>query len=111
MPPATATPPTVHEASCARDGSGGVSKGAVLMDAQAVARRQRGADVVACGSDPFANARKAYAIKSAVGPCKPGGPHADVAGALALPHFQQKAPPPLGHSAYETPVRKAVSTP
>ena len=101
----------MHEAICARDGSGGVSKGAVLTDAQAVARRQRGEDVVVCGSDPFVNARKAHAIESAVGPCKPDGPHADVAGALALPHFQQKMPPPLGHSFYETPIRKAVSTP
>ena len=61
-----------------------------------------------CGPDTFANAREAYAIESAVGPCVPDGPHLDVAGALALPHFQQRAAPPQGHTFYETPVRKAV---
>jgi hypothetical protein len=65
---------------------------------------------VACGPDPFANAREAHTIESAVGPCIPDGPH-EVAGALALPHFQQRAPPPVGHSFYETPVRKAIPTP
>ena len=58
--------------------------------------------------DTFANAREARAIESAVGPCIPDGPHIDVAGALALPHFQQRVAPPEGHSFYETPIRKAI---
>jgi hypothetical protein len=106
-----ATGLTIHEAICAQDGSGAVSAGAVLTEAEAVARRQMGQDVVVCGTDPFSNARLAHRIESAVGPCKPDGPHADVAGALALPHFQQKAPPPSGHTFYETPIRKAVTAP
>ena len=100
--------PSIHEALCFRDGSGGVSRGAGLTLAEAIIRRQNGNDVVVCGDDPFANARQAFAIESSVGPCKPDGPHADVAGVKALPHFQQKAPPPIGHTFYETPVRKAI---
>jgi hypothetical protein len=83
----------------------------VLNRAEAVARRQRGEDVVVCGSDTFANAREADVIELSVGPCKPDGPHSDVAGALALPHFQQKSGHPEGHTFYETPVRKAVPGP
>jgi hypothetical protein len=56
----------------------------------------------------FANAREAFAIESTVGRCIPDGPHLDAAGALALPHFQQRVPPPQGHTFYETPVRKAI---
>jgi hypothetical protein len=111
MTPAPAPPPTIHEAVCARDGSGGVTRGAVLTADEAIARRQRDEDVVVCGPDPFANAKEARAIESAVGACKHDGPHADVAGALALPHFQQKRPPPFGHTFYEVhPKRKAVTT-
>jgi hypothetical protein len=83
----------------------------VLSQADAILRRQAGQDVMVCGPDPFANAKQAYAIESAVGPCKPDGPHVDVAGARALPHFQQKKPPPDGHTFYETPIRKAVTIP
>jgi hypothetical protein len=83
-------------------------RGAELTLAEPVARRRAGSDVVVCGPDTFANARKAFAIESAVGACKPDGPHADVAGGKALPHFQQKVRPPMGHTFYETPVRKAV---
>jgi hypothetical protein len=110
MTPTTAPVPAIHEAICAHDGSGAVSAGAVLTEAEAVVRRRTDLDVVVCGPDPFANARLAHRIESAVGPCKPDGPHADVAGAMALPHFQQKAAPPAGHTFYETPKRKAVMT-
>jgi hypothetical protein len=82
-----------------------------LTQAQAVGRRRLGEDVVVCGPDPFANARLARTIESTVGPCKPDGLHADVAGAMALPHFQQKSGAPGGHTFYEVPTRKAVSTP
>jgi hypothetical protein len=111
MVTATAVVPTIHEAVCARGGSGGVSRGATITQAEAIARRQRGEDVVVCRSDTFANARLAYAIESTVGPCKPDGPHLDVAGARALPHFQQRSGVPPGHTSYETSVRKAVTTP
>ena len=92
----------------ARDGSGGVRRGKVLTRAEAVRRRQSGGDVVVSGMDTFANAREARAIESAVGPCIPDGPHIDVAGALALPHFQQRVCAAEGHSFYETPIRKAI---
>jgi hypothetical protein len=96
MSPPASSPVTIHEATCARDGSGGVICGKLLTTAQAIARRRTGDDVVVCGPDPFANARQAFAIESAVGPCKTDVPHADVAGSKALPHFQQKTPPRRG---------------
>jgi hypothetical protein len=105
------TPLTIHEGACATDGSGGVRRGSPLTRAEAVARRRVGGDVVVCGPDTFANAREAYAIESAVGSCIPDGPHTNVAGAMALPHFQQRVPPPEGHTFYETPVRKAIPNP
>ena len=108
MTPSPPAPPAIYEAFCARDGSGGVRRGRTLTPAGAVRHRQSGGDVVVCGPDTFANAREAYAIESAVGPCVPDGPHLDAAGALALPHFQQRVPPAEGHTFYETPVRKAI---
>jgi hypothetical protein len=111
MSAAQAGLPTIHEAVCARDGSGGVTRGTALTEAAAVARRRGGGDVVVCGPDLFANARKAPAIEAAVGPCKPDGPHVAVAGMLALPHFQQIAGAPTGHTFYEVPTRRAANTP
>jgi hypothetical protein len=108
MTPSPAAPPIIHEAVCARDGSGGVRRGRIATRNEAIRRRHTGGDVVVCGSDTFANAREAHTIEPAVGPCVPDGPHLDVAGALALPHFQQRVAPPDGHAFYETPVRKAV---
>lgn len=99
---------SIHEAICSRDGSGGVHLGASLNRTEAIRQRLAGGDVVVCGPDPFANAREAHAIESGVGPCVPDGPHVDVAGVLALPHFQQRSAPPDGHTFYETPVRKAI---
>jgi hypothetical protein len=103
--------PAIYEADCAKDGSGGVVRGDQISHAQAIERRKKGQDVVVCGEDTFANARAAYGIETAVGPCKPDGPHTDVAGAMALPHFQQRTVPPEGHAFYETPIRKAVVRP
>jgi hypothetical protein len=100
--------PVICEATRATDGSGAVRRGRALTRAEAISRRRSGGDVVVCGPDPLANPREAYAIESAVGPCVPDGPHLDVAGALALPHFQQRAATPEGHTFYETPVRKAI---
>jgi hypothetical protein len=111
MTPSPSTPPSIHEALCARDGSGGVGRGRDLTRTEAISHRHGGGDVVVCGPDTFANAREAHTIESALGPCIPDGPHLDVAGALALPHFQQRVPPPAGHTFYETPVRKALPTP
>lgn len=108
MTSSPATAPSIHEAFCARDGSGGVRRGRILTRTEAISRRQGGGDVVICGPDTFANSREAFAIESAVGPCIPDGPHLDAAGALALPHFQQRRPPPEGHTFYETPLRKAI---
>lgn len=104
----SSSPPNIHSASCIRDGTGGVRKGELLTEDTAVAHRRAGQDVVVCGDDTFANAIQAHTIESAVGPCKPDGPHADVAGIQALPHFQQKMQPPTGHTFYETPRRKAT---
>lgn len=108
MTPSPPASPTIHEAFCARDGSGGVRRGRRLTPAEAISHRQSGGDIVVCGPDTLANAREAFAIESTVGPCIPDGPHLDAAGALALPHFQQRVPPPEGHTFYETPVRKAI---
>ena len=110
MSPAPATPTDIHEATCSADGSGGVQRGRSLTRTEAIARRQIGGDVVVCGLNPFATAREARLIESSVGPCIPDGPHLNAAGALALPHFQQRLPPPKGHTFFETPIRKAVET-
>src|SRR5436305_13621047 len=111
MTPSATAPLTIHEAFCARDGSGGVRRGRTLTRAEAIRRRRSGGDVVVCGPNTFTNAREAHAIESAVGPCVPDGPHLDTAGPLALPHFQQRVPPPEGHAFYETPIRQAVRAP
>jgi hypothetical protein len=108
MTPAPAAKPTIHEAFCSQDGSGGVLRGKDLTRAEAIRHRQSGGDVVVCGPDTFANAREPHAIESTVEPCIPDGPHLDAAGALALPHFQQRVPPTEGHTFYETPLRKAI---
>lgn len=99
-------PPTIHEAERASGPSGAVLAGTVLDFHTAVARRQAGLDVVVCGEDVAANRRLAGAIEAAVGACQRSDPHRR-AGSLALPHFQQDAPPPDGHTFYETAHRKA----
>src|SRR5438046_151739 len=108
MTPSPASKPNIHEAFCSQDGSGGVRRGRVLTRAEAIRHRQGDGDVVVCGPDTFATAHEAHAIESTVGPCIPDGPHLDAAGTLALPHFQQRLPPPEGHTFYETPLRKAI---
>jgi hypothetical protein len=111
MTPTSPPSATIHEAVCREDGTGAVVRGTTLTRAEAIGHRVAGGDVVVCGPDTFANAREAFAIESAVGPCKPDGPHEDVAGARALPHFQPKVRRAPGHTFYETPVRKAVTNP
>lgn len=111
---ATASPrpqsPTIHEAERASGPSGAILSGAVIDFGAAVAHRQAGLDVVVCGEDAAANRRLAGAIEAAVGACQRSDPHRR-AGPLALPHFQQDAPPPEGHTFYETANRKARKRP
>lgn len=107
--PAAASPlpsPTIHEAERASGPSGAILFGAVIDFNAAVARRQAGLDVVVCGGDVAANRHLAGAIEASVGACQRSDPHRR-AGPLALPHFQQDAPPPEGHTFYETANRKA----
>jgi len=111
--PAAANPlpsPTIHEAERASGPSGAILSGAVIDFNAAVARRQAGLDVVVWGGDAAANRRLAGAIEAAVGACQRSDPHRR-AGPLALPHFQQDAPPPEGHTFYETAKRKARKRP
>jgi hypothetical protein len=100
------SPPTIHEAERASGPSGAVLAGGVIDLNAAVGRRKTGLDVVVCGEDGVANRRLAGAIEAAVGACQRSDPHRR-AGPLALPHFQQDAPPPDGHTFYETANRKA----
>jgi hypothetical protein len=81
------------------------------IDVAAIARRRSGLDVVVCGVDLKANRALAASVESAVGPYQRGVPHTRHAGPLALPHFQQAATPPAGHTFYETENRKAKKKP
>jgi hypothetical protein len=95
---------TIHEASRV---PGGVQRGQPLIRAQAEMRRRAGLDIVVGGDDAFANCNEARTIEAMIGPCYHDGPH--VAGGLqALPHWQQRNPPPDGHSFYETNVTKSL---
>jgi hypothetical protein len=106
-PPAAPPRPVIHEATEATDGSGQVFKGKVLTRAQAEVRRQAGDSIVVCGPDELANRLEAADVEAAVGPWAHHRAHAATAGALALPHFQQRRKPPGGHSFYETASAKA----
>jgi hypothetical protein len=108
---ASPPPPSIHEAERASGPLGAVVRGAKIDFASAVARRQAGEDVVVCGDYLDQNRSLAQAIESAVGPSLRGPPHKRTAGPLALPHFQQRTPPPEGHTFYETDKRKARSRP
>lgn len=109
--PPPAPPPTIHEAEREAGPSGAVLKGVEIDVATAIARRRGEFDVVVCGAELKANRALAASIESAVGPCQRGVPHSRHAGPLALPHFQQVAPPPGGHTFYETEHRKAKKKP
>jgi len=67
QPPAA---PKAFEATRTNDGTGTVFKGAALTVGQAVARRQQGFDVVACGPNAMANYRLAATVESHVGPAR-----------------------------------------
>jgi hypothetical protein len=86
---------------------GDVFKGASITEAQAVAERAAGRDVVVCGDDLNVNRALAQKIEhTANGRYKRCPPHAS-AGPSALPHFQPDPRPPDGHTFYETTNRKA----
>lgn len=104
LPPAA---PTIHEATRATDLTGAVFKGAEIDQPRAVARRRAELDIVVCGHDVKANRNLAKVIERTVGPYQRQKPHTRLAGPNALPHFQQQASSPGGHSFYETAHLKA----
>jgi len=104
VPPAATT---IHLATRATDGSGAVIKGGEIDTATAISGRNGGQDVVVCGDDAQANRQVALRIEEAVGPWMRQQKHTWSAGAMALPHFQQRSPPPHGHTFYETANAKA----
>jgi hypothetical protein len=99
-------PPTIHEAELSSESSGAVDFGPEITEAEAVARRKTGSDIVVRGTDRAANRRLAGKIESTVGEAVPHFPH-HAAGRYALPHWQQKSGTPPGHSFYETDNLKA----
>jgi hypothetical protein len=99
----------LYEANQGPDGK--VVRGTMIAEAEAVARRKSGLDIVVCGDDTVVNCQVARAIEDQVGPNYIDGPHLKRAGPHALPHWQQRQPPPEGHSFYETHVRKSFAGP
>src|SRR5690349_18431259 len=104
--PSASALPTICEATRAMDGSDAVIRGAELTQAQAIARRKAGGDIVVCGLDTPQNDRLAHDIEAAAAGGNPILYHGPHGGPESLPHWQQKLPPPLGHSFHETHVRK-----
>jgi hypothetical protein len=102
------TPPTIHKAT--RAGLGRVVRGEAITEAEAVAERKAGMDVVVCGPDGRSNRNTAQRIENAVGPNRRQDPHAS-AGPYALPHFQPMNRPPDGHTFYEPQGKKAAKSP
>ena len=90
----------IHEAALGRLGS--VIRGNPIDEALAIERRRRGKDVVVVGEELKTNRRLALRIEAAAGPPIRHEPHTVRAGFDALPHYQQKTPPPEGHTFYET---------
>src|SRR5438132_211846 len=89
--------PTIHEAERESGPSGAILFGAEIAVEEAVARRQKGLDVVVRGNDTDANRKHAESIERRVGPTPlRQAPHRR-AGPLALPHYQQEDQPPEGH--------------
>src|SRR5438105_2150974 len=111
-PPASAGVCEIYAATCAKDGSDAVDRGVRLTEAEAVARRKTGGDIVVCGPDTIRNDALARKIEAAATPpggvCIYHGPHG---GLLSLPHWQQAVAPPAGHSFHETNRRQARTSP
>jgi hypothetical protein len=95
----------IYEAFRAMDGSGAMMKGKEISKTDAATLRKFGGDVVICGDDLKSNRKIAQEIEATVGPYVRHVPHIS-SGALALPHFQQLNPPPVGHTFYETEFRR-----
>lgn len=106
-PSVAAAPSKIHIATLS-SAVGAVQKGAEITEADAVARRKVGLDIVVCGANKNENQRIAAKIeRTANGDTVRDPPHKS-AGSRALPHFHPKARIPLGHSFYETENLKAV---
>lgn len=96
---------SIHAATLGSTGE--VRRGRVLTEAEAIAGRKAGRDVVICGDDLATNRATAERIEAAAnGVSKRCPPHLN-AGPNALPHYQPKSRPPTGHTFYETDKRKA----
>jgi hypothetical protein len=103
--------PKIHVAALASGPSGAVIKEAEIDEAAALGRRQAGENIVVCGDSLSANRGLARAIEAALGPYERQDPHDELAGPLALPHFQQQDRSRKGHTFYETDNRKARKKP
>lgn len=97
--------PTIHRARLARGGSGAVLYGEEIDEETAVEVRKLGEDVVVRGNHKE-SMQLAKKIEEKVGEYKRHSPHSNQ-GNSALPHVQQKFPPPKGHCFYETSNLKA----
>lgn len=71
----TPVEPTIHEAELASGPSGAVIWGPLLSQEQAVARRQRGHDIIVRGEALADNRRVAREVESAVAPAELHQPH------------------------------------
>jgi len=101
MPIPPPTPFGVYEASLGGP-DGTVLRGTSLSDADAVARLQRGDDVVVCGDDGWANRVKAEQLgNTAFGACDWDKAHDDKGRWRALPHFHPSSGTPRVHIFYE----------
>jgi hypothetical protein len=96
--------------SATRGSRGRVIRGIELTEAEAIAERFLGHDIVICGPDRKLNRALAQRIENAVGPNEPDAPHKKE-GPYALPHFHQQSRDPDGHCFYETDRRKAAKNP
>ena len=94
--------PRIHQAMLRADG--GIEKGREITEAEAIAERTAGGEIVVCGSDPDENSTVAKRIElTANGSYVRHGKH-HIHG---LNHYQPAARPPQGHTFYETKKSKA----
>jgi len=107
QPKPPAEPAKIFEAELASGPSGAVLRGVEIDMTGAIARRQAGENIVVCGGSLRANRQLAQSVESAIGPYERQVPHDELAGPLALPHFQQGDRAFRGHAFYETENRRA----
>src|SRR5436190_23725592 len=96
-PTSRAVATTIHEATRATDGSGGVIKGRAITRPEEEQRRRKGLHIVVCGPDELANRLEAADIKASVCPWTHHTSHLKSAGPKALPHLQQRRTGHGGH--------------